>query len=307
MADGGWGSRPLQIHPPSAANLQPAMIVARIPGTTSNLGPGYDCLGVALGLYNEVRVARSKARPAPHEMAAGAAEAFFRAAGVKPFGFAWEIRGDVPISRGLGSSVTLRLGVMAGLNALAGSPLRRPALFGLCTELEGHPDNAAPAAFGGFNVCDPAGGEPLRCEVDSALHFVLLVPDFEIRTSEARRMLPPTIGRLEAVRSSGRACRITAAFLQRDYPALRGLFQDEAFHEPHREPLIPCLRAVIAAGEKAGALGGFLSGSGSTICCLTLKSPERVAAAMLNASGLAGAKAIVALADNRGMRVQRRD
>ncbi|MBS0660569.1 MAG: homoserine kinase [Verrucomicrobia bacterium] len=278
--------------------------IARVPGTTSNLGPGYDCLGLALGLYNEVSVARRRGRRDAHDMADAAAEAFFRAAEVRPFAFDWAIRGDVPISRGLGSSVTLRLGVMAGLNVLAGGPLSRQALFEQCSALEGHPDNAAPATFGGFNICGPGGGQPLRTVVDPRLQFVLLIPDFEIRTTEARRLLPATIDRLAAVRSSGRACRVTAAFVQQDYAALRGQFLDEAFHEPHRQPLIPCLREVIAAGEAAGALGGFLSGSGSTICCLTLKSPQRVATAMLQAAGMPGAKAIVALPDNRGLVVK---
>lgn len=280
-------------------------VIARVPGTTSNLGPGYDCLGVALGLYNEVAVSRGGRGRSAHDMADAAADAFFRSAKLRPFAFHWGIRGDVPISRGLGSSVTLRLGLLAGLNALAQARLPKQALFELCSALEGHPDNAAPAAFGGFNVCGPAGGLPLRAEVDPKLHFVLLVPDFEIRTTDARRLLPAEIDRLAAVRSSGRACRITAAFVQQNYPALRGQFLDEAFHEPHREPLIPCLRPVIAAAESAGALGGFLSGSGSTICCLTTRAPQKVAAAMLQASGLTGAKAIVALPDNRGLTVRK--
>ena len=174
--------------------------------------------------------------------------------------------------------------------------------------MEGHADNAAPAQFGGVTV---AGGEqldapPLRFEVSPTLFFVLLVPDFEVRTADSRRILPEEVNRKAAVASSARACRITAAFAGRHYEALRDTFEDSAFHQPHRLPLVPFLPKVLAGSRAAGALGGFLSGSGSTVACLTLEEPETVAAAMLEASGLADAKTIVTRADNRGARVLER-
>jgi homoserine kinase len=273
-------------------------ITIQVPASTSNLGPGYDCLGVALQLYNRVTVHRLEApRAAADEMAERAAGAFFGAAGVAAFPFGWHAEGDVPRSRGLGSSVTVRLGVLLGLNTLAGAPLLPERIFELCAELEGHPDNAAPAAFGGFTV---AGGRRLaRFEVGRELAFVLLIPDFEISTPEARKVLPPQLERLSAVRSCTNACRITAAFAARDYEGLRGSFGD-GLHQPFREKLIPFLPEVIAAGERAGALGGFLSGSGSTICCLALENPEAVAAAML-AAAQGEVRTVVTHADNQGM------
>jgi len=278
-------------------------VTTRVPASTSNLGPGFDSLGVALRLYNfaEVRRAgggRRKAGP----MADQAADHFFRAAAVEGFGFTWKIDGEVPRSRGLGSSVTVRLGLLHGINELAGRPLTPPQLFEICAELEGHPDNAAPAAFGGFTLAKP-GAPVIRAEVDPTLSFVLLVPDFEISTPAARELLPETLDRRRAVESCVNASRITAAFLTRRYELLPGCFADH-LHQPHREPLIPFLSKVIAAGESAGALGGFLSGSGSTICCLTLEDPERVAAAMLAASGNVGARTLITSADNDGLRVE---
>ena len=208
---------------------------------------------------------------------------FFEAAAVAPFKFSVSITGDVPPSRGLGSSVTVRLGVMHALNELSKGTLTRAQLFELCATLEGHPDNAAPAEFGGFTVA-----RDLECQqfsVSARLHFVLLVPDFEIATAQARRVLPSRVARLDAVKSCWeRLChhrRIRLARISKNCAARLGI----GLHQPFRRKLIPFLDHVIAAGEAAGALGGFLSGSGSTIACLTLRSPEKVARAMLEAAG----------------------
>jgi len=281
----------------------PNSVTTRVPATTANLGPGYDCLGIALQLYNRVTVRRSAADGEAHAsaMAAQAAQAFFQSAGGEPFPFEWEIGGDVPQSRGLGSSVTVRLGLLHGLNGLAGTPLSTEQLFEICAKLEGHPDNAAPAAFGGFTV---AGGPRLaRFPVSPELQFVLLIPDFEISTPEARKVLPTQLDRLSAVASCTNACRITAAFASGDYELLRGAFSD-GLHQPFRERLIPFLPAVIAAGERAGALGGFLSGSGSTICCVALGNGGEISAAMLEASDSQRTRIIVTQADDTGARVE---
>jgi homoserine kinase len=274
-------------------------VTFRVPATTSNLGPGYDALGVALQIYNRVTVRRvgdGEARPID-DLPTAAAARFFSLANYAPFPFVWEIAGDVPRARGLGSSVTVRLGLLAGLNELADSPCDREGLFRMCAELEGHPDNAAPAAFGGFTV---AGGERVaRFPVAPELHFVLLIPNFEIATPDARRVLPTSIDRLGAVRSCANACRITAAFASQDYALLEGAFEDH-LHQPHREKaLIPILSEVIHAGESAGALGGFLSGSGSTICCVTVDGMDDVGRAMLSVAPT-GSRVVIAAADNAG-------
>jgi homoserine kinase len=232
-------------------------------------------------------------------MAAEAARFFFETAKLEPFAWSCSIAGDVPPCRGLGSSVTVRLGVLHGLNALAGRPLDRNQIFEMCAEMEGHPDNAAPAEFGGFNVV--RGTEHQKFGVATRLRFVLLIPAFGIATNQARKILPPRINRARAVESCGNACAITAAFAARNYEKLRGAFRDH-FHQPFREKLIPFFNSVVEAGEGAGALGGFLSGSGSTIACLSLRSPEKVATAMLRAAGT-NARSLITTADNGGTRV----
>ena len=275
-------------------------VSVRVPATTANLGPGFDCLGIALRIYNTVTVRRGRG-PAKGAMAAEAADLFFREAGIRPFAFHWEVAGSVPRSRGLGSSVTVRLGILHGLNELAGRPLTRNGLFLLCASLEGHPDNAAPAAFGGFTV-SPATGPLQRYRISARLAFVILIPEFEISTPAARQALPRTLTFQDAAFNAANAAAVAAAFATGNYPALKGCLEDR-LHQPFREPLIPCLNPVIAAARKAGALGGWLSGSGSAIACVTLRSPAAVADAMIAASDLEEASAIVVRADNTGAKV----
>ena len=272
----------------------------RVPASTANLGPGFDCLGIALRIYNTTTVRRGRG-PAKGEMAEEAAALFFHETGIRQFAFHWGVEGSVPRSRGLGSSVTVRLGVLHGLNELAGRPLDRTGLFRLCAALEGHPDNAAAAAFGGFTIAPPPG-RLQRYKIGGTLRFALLIPEFEISTPAARRVLPKGIPLQDAVFSAGCAAAISAAFATGSYRQLAGCF-DDRLHQPYREPLIPFLSPVIKAACKAGALGGWLSGSGSTIACATLKNPEKVANAMIAASGLDSAVAIVVSADNSGVRI----
>jgi homoserine kinase len=274
-------------------------VTVRVPASTSNLGPGFDCLGIALRVYNNVTVSRGRGGSAS-TMVRVAAAAFFDRAQRQPFPFSCAIAGDVPACRGLGSSATVRLGVINGLNELAGRPLQRREIFEICSKLEGHPDNAAPAAYGGFNVV--RDGQRQTFTVSAQLHFVLLVPNFEIATEQARCVLPSRVDRLHAVENCRNACALTAALASREYEKLRGAFVDR-LHQPFRKKLIPFLDQVIAAAESAGALGAFLSGSGSTICAITLRSPEKTSQAMLAAVESEGAQTIITSADNRGARL----
>jgi homoserine kinase len=281
-----------------------SVVRVKVPASTANLGPGFDCLGIALQIYNWVTI-KHEASKHSDPMVEATASAFFRRTGELPFPFLCKITGEVPRSRGLGSSVTVRLGVLHGLNELAGSPLGRQEVFELCAELESHPDNAAPAAFGGFTIAR-GGGYFQRYRVDRELGFALLIPDFEVSTSDARGVLPKAVPLGDAAASMSNACAIAAAFASRDYEKLAGCFGDR-LHQPYREKLVPFLSSVIDAGIKAGALGGWLSGSGSTVACLTLNNVERVAGAMLAACGVSGARVVTTRADNSGVRIYLRN
>lgn len=274
-------------------------VTVRAPASTSNLGPGFDCLGVALSLYNQVTV-KSGTAGGDNRMVRDAGRKFFAVANCKPFDFSCDIRGNVPIGRGLGSSVTVRLGVLHALNEIARTNLSRDELFKLCAELEGHPDNAAPATFGGFTIA--RGTDVQRFNVSPRLRFILLIPSFEIATIEARRLLPADILRTNAARNTANVAAIAAAFATRDYKRLRGCFVDY-LHQPFRKKLIPFLDRVITAAERSGALGAFLSGSGSAICALALDDSKKIAAAMLRASRLFHTQTVITHADNRGVRI----
>ena len=290
-------------------------IHVRVPASTSNLGPGFDCLGLALNLYNTTTLTRIEGARAPKGMIGDTATAFFeRAAGGKmePFGFTAQIDGDIPVSRGLGSSVTVRLGVLMGLAELVKEslPVSRECILKLLIDLEGHPDNAVPSFLGGFAVCARASDQTAdgfaytRVPVRPELSFITLVPDLRLSTEKARELLPKEISFRLAVENSQRTARIAAAFCVGDYAALRGMFVDH-LHQPFRQVLIPGFAAILTAAREAGALGSFLSGSGSCLMAVTLDHVAAISAAMLNAAQEHNlpAKVIVLKADNDGAQI----
>ena len=284
----------------------------RVPASTSNLGPGFDCLGLAVQLYNTTTVTRVDDGRAAHGMIGDTASAFFqRATGGKiaPFAFDVKIEGDIPISRGLGSSVTVRLGVLMALAELVRETceVTREQLLALLIELEGHPDNAVPSFLGGFAACAHASDDPgdgfayTRVAVGGELSFVTLVPDLKLSTEVARGLLPKEVPFRHAVENAQRVARITAAFCTRDYTALRGMFVDH-LHQPFRQVLIPGFADILQAACNEGALGSFLSGAGSCLMALTLDNVEAISAAMLAAAEKHNlpAHVLVLKADNDG-------
>jgi len=294
-------------------------VTVRVPATTANLGPGFDTLGVALKLHNQIsiretdnstieRVDAMRGDAGALAMTREAMDAFFRRSKVKPHGAQVEVKGDVPTTGGLGSSVTVRLGIVFALNELDGRPLSDTALLEVVTELEHHPDNAAPALFGGFVVSGVVGGtiRYRRFNVPPSLKFVVCVPDFPVSTEKARALLPKQVSISDAVDNMKRVALITSIFATGDYSLLRGLFDDK-LHQPYRKKLIPMLDDVINAGVEAGALAGWLSGSGSSIMCITEQKEKAVAEAMANvfAKQQIRSDPHVLVADNDGTRVKR--
>ena len=299
-----------------------ASVIVRVQGSTSNCGAGFDSLGLALRVHNRVTVTRRAAPaaeivPATPANAAGlamvqeAADLFFRTTGETSWGFHYGITGEVPVSRGLGSSVTVLAGIIAGLNALSDGPLGREDVVRLVTTLEGHPDNAAASVLGGFCVARSAaeGGRyvgTVRIPVPEEIRLVVASPDVEISTKASRGVLPATVPFFDAVRSVNAAVYLTAILATGEWSKLAEAGGDW-LHEPHRLPGIPGAAAAIQAGVQAGAWTGWLSGSGSSV--LVVASREKAAAAgeaMRTAFAGAGVKATVRdlAADNDGLVVE---
>ena len=307
---------------PSRSRRLPREVTIRVPGSTSNCGAGFDSLGMALSIYNDITLTRGDwrgAQPAAPsdshglDMADEAAQLFFVRAGVEEIGYTLAIRGDVPMSRGLGSSVTLRAGVVAALNELTGAKLTKEALCSLVTQLEGHPDNATPAVIGGFCVarCDAHTGEllgVLRKPIGRDLCFVVVSPDQELETKKARGILPKELPYFDAIKSVNSATYVVAAFLSGEYDRLRHAVKD-FLHEPYRLPLIPGAKPAIEAGVAAGALTGWLSGSGSSVLCVARpKLAAKVGRAMAAAFAEHKLPSTIHLlhADNSGLLVSKR-
>jgi len=214
----------------------------------------------------------------------------------------------IPPSRGLGSSATAWLGGMLGANALLGSPLSRETLMELAVGEEGHPDNLGAALHGGLTVTcwDSDVRAVVSLPVPAPLRFVLLVPDREASTAEARAALPAQYGRADAVFNVGRTALLLAA-LGTERWELLGPAMADRLHQPYRaRALFPWLPAVFAAARAAGARGAALSGAGPSVLALATE-PEAPAVGAAMAAALAGAglgaRALVLAADRSGARV----
>jgi homoserine kinase len=244
-------------------------------------------------------------------MVAEAVTAFAAAVQRPRQGLTFRIEGDVPAARGLGSSVTILAGIVAGLNHWAGEPLSVTEVVRLITTLEGHPDNAMAGVVGGFCVgrCGESAADYVdlvRVEVPATLKFVVVSPSVEVSTKVSRGVLPARITHGDAVRSVNSAAYLTAAFVAGDYAKLKHAVSD-FLHEPYRMPGITGARESIVAGIEAGALTGWLSGSGSSVLCVAeAAAAAAVAQAMLAAFadfGVEG-KARELAADNHGLTIE---
>lgn len=253
-----------------------------MPATSANLGPGFDALGIALGLYAHFEVEASGslfiegAEPG-HE---GPDSLFFQAfsrgieaMGLPPRGLHVRFKSDIPIARGLGSSAACIAGGLLAASAIggaeAGSVLGRERTLQLTAEIEGHPDNTTPAILGGFAVSAGVGADLryFRAPLGEELRFFALVPPFPLATATARAALPVTVPFRDAAFNAGHAALTTAAFIGRDWGLLDQACRDR-LHEPYRAPLIAGFEEAAAGARGAGALAVFLSGAGPTLMAI---------------------------------------
>jgi homoserine kinase len=268
------------------AELDGKRVAVEVPASSANIGAGFDCLGVALALVNRVEVeVRGWSRgqieltvdgegreelteDRDNRFVRGLEAAMGAARGELPEGVGWriEMRNDIPLARGLGSSAAAPVAGIVAANALLGEPLDQATQLRIAAGIEGHPDNAAAALLGGFVVASKNGDgiEAIRIDAARDLRAVLFIPERRLPTDAMRKALPATIPLDDAVANLG-AVGLGVAGLASGRTDVLSRLTIDRLHEPYRAVVYPELPRMVAAAREAGAIGACLSGAGSTI------------------------------------------
>lgn len=260
-------------------------VTVKTPATTANLGPGFDCMGAALTLYNEFRFS-----PLPGEgsleidiqgidvmhltteadnLVYQAFKRFYDQLGKKTPGVKIEIDMEVPLARGLGSSATAIVAGCVAANHWAGSPLKQHEVMELAIALEGHPDNIVPALLGGCRLATTGESGWVICDIPwhESIIPVVAIPNFELSTADARKILPTGYDRQDAIFNMSHVGLLVRA-LQTGNPEWLKRALEDRIHQPYRKSLIPGYDEVKEAALDAGALGLAISGAGPTLIAL---------------------------------------
>ena len=254
-------------------------VTIRVPATTANLGPGFDAFGCALSLYTDVTFEETEeglqitgcdeAFTGPDNLAYTAYCAVLGSLSEEVKGVKIHIDAQIPIGRGLGSSAALLVAGAMAANVLRGNRLSTQGLMNITNAMEGHPDNLAPAFFGGLTASMVDNGLPIT--VSFPLHpeweILALIPEFELHTHFARSVLPTQIPRADAVYNLSHGAMVLKALELGDEKLLRNAMQD-ALHQPYRKKLIPDYDAIEGLVRTSGA-AFCLSGAGPTLLCIT--------------------------------------
>ncbi|HEY4690728.1 MAG TPA: homoserine kinase [Anaerolineae bacterium] len=294
-----------------------------VPASTANLGPGFDCLGLALGLHNTVEMTAldagfelaiegegaNRLRTDRGNLVMRAADALWDRAGHKPGGLRVKCINGVPLGSGLGSSAAAAVGGLAAANALIGSPLSKMELLKLAHAIEGHPDNAAAALFGGLTIVSAGDDDVMIDRLDvPPLTVVIALPDVRLSTHDARKALPRSVPLTHAVFNIGRALLVARALNTGDYDLLKRAM-DDRLHQPYRRKLIPGFDAAEQAAREAGAAAVALSGAGPSLAAFAPDRHEEIAQAMkvaFESRGIA-CRTFVLPADREGVQIREGD
>lgn len=269
----------------------------RVPATSANLGPGYDCLGLAVGLWLTVTATladedsfdyqgEGSLPDTPHNLSHQGFAAVYRELGLPVPKVALQVNNPVPLARGLGSSSAALVAGAACADALAGGKLGRDGVFQLCARLEGHPDNVAPAVFGGFTVSAWQGDSWISrsLPLPGTWKFLFALPEAELPTLQARKVVPEQFSRDDVISTAARTALWALAVAQADAGLLRTATAD-VLHQPYREPLLPGFRDALAASLDAGAHAAFLSGAGPAVAAICSAEQVRAVSEALSGYG----------------------
>jgi homoserine kinase len=281
-----------------------------IPATTANLGSGFDCLALALNLWNTVILetgvqAITISGEGEHSLSRGpdnlvyqAVRTLLDAAGVSMNNFSLICHNVIPLERGLGSSSAAVVGGLLAANALCDKPFPLEEILHMAAKLEGHPDNVAAAIFGGCQIVVQDGQEILAAPVPipAAIRAVLFIPDQSISTNQARLVLASEVSREDAVFNLSRVALLVNALATNQTMFLRRATQDR-IHQRHRRILFPSMDLIFQAAMAAGALGVFLSGAGSTILALAQGREMTIGYEMMDVAEKSGVSGSVRVLD----------
>lgn len=261
-----------------ATPFKPGFCVVSVPATSANLGVGFDTLGLAIKLRAQFGFLRSK----KFEIT-GCEERFrgsdnlvwtsyltaLAALSVEPIPVRIDIQSPIPLSGGLGSSSCCVVAGVLGAQAMAGVPYNPEFTLDVATQIEGHPDNVAPAILGGLVSSFIQDGDTvsIRNEVASNIRFVTIAPPYEVRTADARRVLPDQVSRETCIWQMGR-CVATVHALEQGDTLLLGQAAHDKLHEPYRAQLIPDFDPLKRLALNSGAAAFVISGSGSTMLAI---------------------------------------
>ena len=254
-------------------------VTVRVPATTANLGVGFDPLGCALQLYNTLRFTLSDSLSfsgcdveyrTPDNLAYQGFAAVYAHMGLPAPGVHIDIVADIPVCRGLGSSAAMIAAGAMAANRLGRFDLDTAALLSIVTPIEGHPDNLAPALFGGLTASMMADGQvyTVSYPVHPELRFVLLSPDFPLSTQAARSVLPQSVPFKDAVGQLSRLALLPKALELGDEALIAHCLQDR-LHQPYRFPLIDESDALRSLAHDLGCDAFCISGAGPTLLCIT--------------------------------------
>jgi homoserine kinase len=266
-------------------------VTVKVPASTANMGPGFDTIGMAFQLYTVIHMeiaSETKITVSGDHLASLATDKsnllyqvaahLYRSLDRAVPELAIDVRSEIPLTRGLGSSAAAVVGALVAANVLAGEPYTMDQLFSMSARIEGHPDNVGASFFGGIIVSTMPDKEAevpyVRLPVPDSLRVLAVVPDFWLSTDKARSALPDSYEKKDVVFTLGHSSLLVAAFAQNRLDLLAEAMQDK-IHQSYRASLIPGLSEVLTDAHLHGALGTALSGAGPTSLCFYETEEQR--------------------------------
>jgi len=272
------------------------MIKIRVPATTANLGPGFDCLGLALKLYLNLEIEeigeglvieyqgegseKFLAKKKEDTLIWKSINLVLKRANkdIHKKGIKIKILNEIPVTRGLGSSASATIGGIVGAARLYNINLTNQEILELALSLEGHMDNIVPALIGGLTLAYKTGQEEIKwakIKTPLDLRVVAAIPDFTLSTGKMRGALPQKIALPEAVFNLSRSALLVNALQNSDWEVLAEAMEDR-LHQPYRIPFIPGIEDMFSQIKKTGLAGVALSGSGPSVVSLTKMGSEEI-------------------------------